>query len=137
MEGSLNMKNAVLFLGQILILWLIYICSQYAVSLLHLPIPGSVLGMLLLYFALSKKIISLKLIEKGALFLTKHLTFLFLPFVIGLMSYGDLIKASGIQLLVMIVASTLIGMIATGAASQFLSKKEREVVKEHEHSDAV
>lgn len=131
------MKNTGLFLGQLLIIWLIYICSQYIVSFLHLPIPGSVLGMLLLYFALSKNIITLGLIEKGAIFLTKHLTFLFLPFVVGLMSYGDLIKTSGIQLFVMIAASTIIGMIVTGAVSQFLSGREKEVLKEHEHSDAV
>jgi holin-like protein len=137
MEGCKAVKNTGLFLGQLLIIWLIYICSQYIVSFLHLPIPGSVLGMLLLYFALSKNIITLGLIEKGAIFLTKHLTFLFLPFVVGLMSYGDLIKTSGIQLFVMIAASTIIGMIVTGAVSQFLSGREKEVLKEHEHSDAV
>lgn len=131
------MKNAGLFIGQLFIIWLIYICSQYIVTLLHLPIPGSVLGMLFLYFALSKRIISLKLIEKGATFLTKHLTFLFLPFVIGLMSYGDLIKTTGIQLFVMIAASTIIGMIVTGAVSQVLSGREKGALKEHEHSDAV
>jgi holin-like protein len=128
------MKNAVLFLSQLLILMSIYIGSNYIVKLIHLPIPGSVLGMILLLISLSMGIVKLKYIEKAAEYLIKHLALFFVPYAVGLMTYGDLIKTSGWKLLVMIVGSTVIGLVVTSGITQYLTSKG---TKKHVRSDTI
>lgn len=128
------MKNAVLFLSQLLILIAIYVGSNYIVELINLPIPGSVLGMILLFLSLSIGIVKLKYIEKAAEFLIKHLALFFVPYAVGLMIYGDLIKSSGWKLLLMIIGSTVIGLVVTSGITQYLSSKG---TKKHVRSDSI
>jgi holin-like protein len=128
------MKNAVLFLSQLLILIAIYVGSNYIVELINLPIPGSVLGMILLFLGLSIGIVKLTYIEKAAEFLIKHLALFFVPYAVGLMTYGDLIKSSGWKLLLMIVGSTVIGLVVTSGITQYLSSKG---TKKHVRSDSI
>ena len=131
-EGN-NMKNAVLFLLQLLILISFYIGSNYIVKLINLPIPGSVLGMILLFVGLRVGIVKLNYIEKAAEYLIKHLALFFVPYAVGLMTYGDLIKTSGWKLLLMIVGSTVIGLVVTSGITQYLSSKG---TKKHVPSDS-
>ncbi len=117
------MKNVLLFLAQLFVIWTIYTISVYIVDLLHLPIPGSVLGMILLFLLLTTGIVKVQYIEKGASFLNNHLAFFFIPFAVGLMNYGGLIKTSGVQLLIMIAGSSIVGLLITSGLTQYLSRK--------------
>jgi holin-like protein len=135
LERKMNlMKNAFIFWSQLLILLSIYLGSNYIVDLINLPIPGSVLGMILLFLCLSMGIVKLNYIEKAAEFLIKHLALFFVPYAVGLMSYGDLIKTSGWKLLLMIVGSTVIGLVVTSGITQYLSSKG---TKKHVRSDSI
>lgn len=126
------MKNTILFFVQLFILWFIYVVSDYMVGLLHLPIPPSVFGMILLFLLLMTGVVKVKYIEKATSFLIRHLAFFLIPFAVGLMDYGGLIKASGIQLLIMIAGSSIIGLLVTSGLTQFLSRKAGA---QHEQSD--
>jgi holin-like protein len=129
------MKHAVIFFAQLFFLYAIYQVSNYIVSFLDIPIPASVLGMILLYVLLSNGIVQLRYIEVAASFLLKHLSLFFIPIAIGLMDYGGLIQTSGIQLVVMIAASSFIGLFVTGGLTQFLStKKVQKEENYHEQS---
>jgi holin-like protein len=87
LERKMNlMKNAFIFWWQLLILLSIYLGANYIVDLINLPIPGSVLGMILLFVSLSMGIIKLNYIEKAAEFLIKHLALFFVPYAVGLMT---------------------------------------------------
>lgn len=133
----LFVKNVLLFLSQLFLLWAIYQISSFIVGILHLPIPASVLGMILLYILLSSGIIQIQHIEKGASFLIRHLALFFVPFAVGLMNYAGLIKTSGMQLLLMIAGSTIIGLLITAGLTQSLSRREKERThheQSHSHS---
>ena len=80
-------------------------------------------GMILLFLLLIKGIIQVRYIERAASFLNKHLAFFFIPFAVGLMNYGGLIKTSGAQLLIMIAGSSILGLLITGGLTQYLSRK--------------
>ncbi|OCA84077.1 murein hydrolase regulator LrgA [Bacillus sp. FJAT-27225] len=127
------MKKAVLFLAQLCLIWAVYQCSIFIVRYFHLPIPTSVLGMILLYLLLSSKIIQLRYIDKGAAFLNKHLGFFFIPIAVGLMNYGSLINSVGLQLLIMIAGSTIIGLMVAAKLTEYLSRREPGKDK-HSHS---
>jgi holin-like protein len=129
------MKHVLIFFVQLFFLFAIYQVSTYIVSFLELPVPASVLGMILLYFLLSNGIVKLRNIEVAASFLLKHLSLFFIPIAVGLMDYGGLIQTSGIQLVVMIAVSSIIGLFVTGGLTQFLStKKAQKEENYHEQS---
>ena len=71
------MKRALLFLVQLFLIWAIYTLSDFIVSFLHLPVPASVFGMILLYLLLLSGIIQVRYIERAASFLNEHLCLLF------------------------------------------------------------
>lgn len=51
----------------------------------HLPIPGSIIGLLLLFIALKVKLIRLRHIHLVGQFLLANMTILFLPAAVGIM----------------------------------------------------
>ncbi|MGD6878599.1 CidA/LrgA family protein [Bacillus infantis] len=128
------LKNALIFLWQLFLLWLIYAASDFIVDIFHLPLPASVLGMMILFILLLTGAVKVSQIEKGASFLNRHLAFFFIPIAVGLMSYGGLIQTSGWQLLVMIIGSTVIGLIVTsGLAAYFSGKGAEKGERDHTH----
>lgn len=79
---------------------------------LHLPIPGPVVGMVLLLFALGFRPVQ-RAVAPAAGFLLTHLSLLFVPVGVGVMTHLDLLGAYGLRLLVVIVLSTWAGMATT------------------------
>ncbi|WP_246197408.1 CidA/LrgA family protein [Cytobacillus depressus] len=123
------MKSALLFFAQLFFIWAIYEFSSYIIKTFDVPIPASVLGIIILYTMLSTGIIKLRHIEKGVGFLNKHLGFFFVPIAVGLINYGGLIKAHGLELVLMIAGSTVVGLVITAGTTQYLSKKERALTR--------
>ncbi|MEI5907988.1 CidA/LrgA family protein [Bacillus spongiae] len=94
------------------------------------PIPGNVLGMMLLFLLLLSGVIKVEWIENGASLLLKHLAFFFVPVAVGMMTLGGIFKENGVFIIITLVTSTAIGIVLTGVISQ-LVVKEKEV-KSHE-----
>lgn len=108
---------------QIALLWLLFKAGDLVVSLLHIPVPGNVFGMLLLFGLLTFNIIPLKWVEEGASLLLKHMTFFFIPIAVGLMVWGDLFLAQGIQLLTVVMIGAVVTILTTAYTVLFLAKK--------------
>jgi putative effector of murein hydrolase LrgA (UPF0299 family) len=82
---------------------------------LALPLPGPVLGLLLLMPALRSR----RVREPVALcadFLLAHLSLLFVPVAVGVMAYLPLLREYGLRLLLVLVLSTWIGVAVTALA---------------------
>lgn len=108
---------------QIALLWLIFKAGDLVVSLLHIPVPGNVFGMLLLFGLLTFNVIPLKWVEEGAGLLLKHMAFFFIPIAVGLMIWGDLFLAQGIQLLAVVMLGAVVTILTTAYSVLFLAKK--------------
>lgn len=121
---ELKVKNVIKFISQLFILWFLYIASEWIVEWLDLPIPGNVLGMMLLFGLLLTGVIKLEWIDEASSFLLKHLLFFFIPITVGLMTLGSIFIQNGISLIVILIVSSAIGMVVTGALSQLLAKKK-------------
>lgn len=89
---------------------------------LNLSIPGSVIGMLLLFALLKLGIIKLNWIQEGTGFILRNLTLFFIPVTIGFINYLELFSGRGILLLLIAVFSTAIVMGVSGGVSQRLAK---------------
>ncbi|WP_059172555.1 CidA/LrgA family protein [Bacillus sp. FJAT-27445] len=128
------LKQALLFLIQLFFIWSIYSVSVYITGIFRLPIPASVLGMVLLFLLLAGGIVKIPQIERAGTFLNKHLGFFFVPISVGLMDFGGLIKTSGLQILIMIAGSTIIGLLVTGGMAHYFSRREQ---KQHERNNPL
>lgn len=79
---------------------------------LALPVPGPVVGLLLLLVALRLPALR-EPVAAAAQALLAHLSLLFVPVGVGVVAHLGLVGAHGPRLLVVIVLSTWIGMVVT------------------------
>ena len=102
----------------------------YTGELIHnytnIPIPGNILGMLILLLLLCLKVVKLDQIREVSDFFLKRLAFFFLPPAIGLMLVGDDIKSQWPLLLILCIVLTVVTMTITGWTVQLLCKKKKD-----------
>ncbi|MEJ2592646.1 MAG: CidA/LrgA family protein [Candidatus Thiodiazotropha sp.] len=95
-------------------LFLIYqLIGEVCVRLLGLPVPGPVLGMLLLFATLLVRGRSHQTLDDSASTLLSHLSLLFVPAGVGMIVHLDLIAEAWLPIVLTLVLSTLITMAAT------------------------
>jgi holin-like protein len=88
-----------------------------------LPIPGNILGMIILFIMLYTKVIKVDDISNVTNFFLDHLSFFFIPAGVGLMTSLGVIKSTWWQLLVVCLSTTIIIIAVTGIIVQAISKK--------------
>lgn len=109
-------------LGQLTLLALIYLLGNQVARLAHLPVPGNVVGIILLYLLLNLGVVRLEHVQEAADFLLRHLVFFFIPVAVDLMNWGGVFYRYGLALALAIVLSTALTFLATGAIAQWLEK---------------
>lgn len=108
-------------------LYALLLIGNWIQDILSLSIPGSVIGMLLLFFLLKLKVIKFAWIKEGTQLILNHLTLFFIPVTIGFINYLELFTGRGILLLLTALFSTALVMGLSGAISQRLaSRKEAQ-----------
>lgn len=89
---------------------------------LSLPFPGPVIGMLLMVLALRYATVR-EPVAACANFLLSHLSLLFVPVGVGVMTHLGLLSQFGVRMLVAIVVSTWIGLGVTALVLHRLRDK--------------
>ncbi len=90
---------------------------------LHLPFPGPVVGLVLLLGALNFELVRTP-VAASADFLLAHLSLLFVPVGVGVMTHLGLIGEYGARMLAVIVLSTWVGLAVTALALRALMKQQ-------------
>jgi len=93
---------------------------------LSLPFPGPVIGMMLLLVALRWPLVR-EPVAACADFLLAHLSLLFVPVGVGVMTHLSLVSQYGGRMLLVIVLSTLIGLAVTVLTLHVLWRKHAEI----------
>jgi len=107
-------------LRQFTIILVICFLGEVINKLFKIPIPGNVIGMILLLLSLMCGIIKLEHIEKVSEFLLSHLSFFFVPVGVGIISCLNVMKGEWLPILAIIVMSTIVVMATTGIIVQYL-----------------
>ncbi len=100
--------------------------GRWIAQSLHLPLPGSVIGMLLLFCLLMTRVIRLEWVEPTAALFNRHLAFFFVPIAVGLLAYGSVIRSDGALMLLAGVLSVTAGIAVTGAVVTWLQRAQPE-----------
>jgi holin-like protein len=109
---------------------LIYAClyaGNGVSALLPLAIPGSILGMLILFTLLSTQILPYKWVKPGCSVLIRYMALLFVPIGVGVMNYYDQLRTQFGPLVVSCAVSTLIVLLVVAYSSHFVHR-ERNVI---------
>ncbi|WP_273839135.1 CidA/LrgA family protein [Providencia rettgeri] len=115
------------YLRAFAILYLCLIVGNLISALLPFAIPGSIVGMLILFALLALQIIPAHWAQPGCSILLKNMTILFVPIGVGIMNYYDLLSQQLIPIVVSCMVSTLIVMIVVAISSNYIHK-ERPVI---------
>lgn len=112
-------------LKQASIVLLIYFLGDIIQSEFNLPVPGSVLGMLILLVALCTGIIKLDMIDNISDFLLDNLAFFFVPAGVGLISCFSILKSNWFSILMISFLSTIIIISFTGTTIQWMIRRKK------------
>ncbi|MCE0496298.1 CidA/LrgA family protein [Vibrio salinus] len=93
-------------------------------SALGIAIPGSIIGMLLLFVLLASGIFKVEWIRPGASLFIRHMMFLFVPISVGLMVHLDTLMSNVIPIVASVIGGSLIVMVTLGLIlDKYLSRK--------------
>ena len=102
--------------------------GEIASKTLHLPVPGSVIGMVLLFLALAFNLLKVESITTVGNFLLDNLSILFLPAGVGIMVYYPVIKDSWWSLLLITIVVTALTISLVGQVVQFVQRRFESTV---------
>lgn len=89
---------------------------------LVVPLPASVLAMLLLLVALGTGVLKTKQVEKVTDFLMQNMAFFFVPVCVNILSYLDVIGKNFLAILVIALLSTVVTFAATAFTVRLLTR---------------
>ncbi|WP_448383315.1 CidA/LrgA family protein [Desulfosoma sp.] len=90
---------------------------------LSLPVPGNVIGMMLLTFSLCRGWVDLKSVKPAADLLVQNMAFFFVPPGVGLLLYLDLLSREWVPLVVAYLVSTLAVLVVVGWVTQKMERR--------------
>jgi putative effector of murein hydrolase LrgA (UPF0299 family) len=90
---------------------------------LSLPLPGPVIGMLLLLVALRWAVVR-EPVSACADYVLSHLSLLFVPVGVGVMTHLSIVSEYGGRMLLVLVLSTLIGLAVTALLLNHLWRRD-------------
>jgi holin-like protein len=105
---------------------LVFQCLGEGVSyLFKLPVPGPVIGMLLLFGFLMLRPQVADAIEPTALELLRHLSLLFIPAGVGIMVSAGKVRGDALAVVVSLVVSTTLAIAVTALVTRALLRRQR------------
>ena len=96
--------------------------GELIVWLTGVPVPSSIIGMLMLAAALKLRLVRVFWVDKAADFLIKNLGFFFVPAGVGLMNCLGLIERQWLPIVASCVVSTFLIIAVTGWDHQTVRK---------------
>ncbi|WP_282800307.1 CidA/LrgA family protein [Lactococcus lactis] len=108
---------------QLLIIFGFSFIGNVISNVFRLPVPSSILGMILLFLALQFKILEFRHVDEAGSFLINNMTILFLPAGVGIMAKWNLISHFWAQILLIVVGALIINMLILGKLVEWIKVK--------------
>lgn len=117
--------TAMKYIRQFLLILFLSFLGEILKSLIPLPVPASIYGLLLLLTALLTHVIPLEAVKDTAVFLIEIMPLMFIPAAVGLLESWDALSGVFIQVMVATAVSTVLVMGISGAVTQLIIRRER------------
>ena len=93
---------------QIALLAAIWLLADIAVRTLHLPLPANLTGMLLLLVCILLGVVKAQWFSAGARWLLAEMLLFFVPAVVAVVNYQELLLQQGWRIMVVLIVSTVL-----------------------------
>lgn len=108
-----DVKRMGRLISEIAVLLAIYFVGCQIAAWVQVPIPGGVMGMILLLLAFALGWVKPATLQLGAGVLMAEMLLFFIPALMSLLDHGALVRDEGWRILLVIGVSTLLVMIVT------------------------
>ncbi len=89
----------------------------------HIPLPGSLIGMLLLALALNVGWVKLSAVEQASRFLLTHMLLFFIPIVVAVVPYVAVVRQQPWTIVLSLFLGTPLVILTAGAIVQRMGRK--------------
>ncbi|MCR2045040.1 CidA/LrgA family protein [Anaerosalibacter massiliensis] len=110
---------------QLVIIFGVLLMGHMLENIIGLPIPGTIIGMVVLLICLIIGVIKVDMIEDVSKFLLENITFFFIPAAVGIISSSEHIKQQWLPILMVTILSTIIVIGVTGFIVQALERLQK------------
>ena len=110
------------FFHQVIVIALVLFVSKIIESFMPIPMPASVIGLVLLFVLLCTCAVKLGEVEKVGTTLTNNIGLLFVPAGISVVNSLGVISQAPFLIIGLIIVSTILLLICTGYVTQIIMK---------------
>ena len=108
---------------QLMIIFMISLVGEGISSVFHLPVPGSIIGLVLLFLALQFKILRLRHISMVGNFLLANMTILFLPPAVGIMDKLQVIAPYLLPIILIVLGAIVLNVCVIAVVVQLIKTR--------------
>ena len=113
------------YIKQLSIILAISFFGEILYAVLPFPIPASIYGLLLMFFALLFHVIRLEDVQETANYLVEIMTIMFIPAAVGLITAFDLLRENLVAYVIIMVVSTIVVFFISGRVTQFFLRRNK------------
>jgi len=113
-------------LAQVALLSLLWFVADRLAALLALPVSGGIVGLGLLVALLLTGVVKPAWVEAGAELILANMLLYFIPLVVSVVQYTDLLEHEGLKLLVAIGVGFLSVMVVTACVVELICQRIRK-----------
>ena len=108
---------------QLMIIFMISLVGEGISSVFHLPVPGSIIGLVLLFLALQFKLLRLRHISMVGNFLLANMTVLFLPPAVGIMDKFQVIAPYLLPIILIVLGAIVLNVCVIAVVVQLIKTR--------------
>ena len=108
---------------QLMIIFMISLVGEGISSVFHLPVPASIIGLVLLFLALQFKILRLRHISMVGNFLLANMTILFLPPAVGIMDKFQVIAPYLLPIILIVLGAIVLNVCVIAVVVQLIKTR--------------
>ena len=108
---------------QLMIIFMISLVGEGISSVFHLPVPGSIIGLVLLFLALQFKLLRLRHISMVGNFLLANMTILFLPPAVGIMDKFQVIAPYLLPSILIVLGAIVLNVCVIAVVVQLIKTR--------------
>lgn len=112
-------------IAQIILIYCITRIGNWIQQLFHIPIAGSIIGLVLFFLLLQLKIVRVNWIKDGANFLLATMVFFFVPSVVGVMDVITDLDLNFIVFFILLVIGTVLVALSSGIVAEKMTMRKR------------
>ncbi|MCO7513689.1 CidA/LrgA family protein [Pseudomonas guariconensis] len=118
----LSLKKCLRLLAELAILLALFLLGGQLAVWLGWPIPGGVMGLALLLLLFACGVVKPAMLQLGAGWLMAEMLLFFIPALMSLLDYGNLLRNEGWRILLVIAVSTLLVMVVTAVTVELVCR---------------